>query len=77
MSGALRDYDATLWYPMVNPDFEEADLSKRSQELISNMKRLGTAWITQFNPESSISAFHSENTPTNSLSNSVYESLQK
>ncbi len=41
--GALRDYDATLWFPMANSEFEEADHSKRSQELISNLKRLGAA----------------------------------
>ena len=43
VSGALRDYDTTLWFSMANSEFEEADLSKRSQELISNMKRLGAA----------------------------------
>ena len=37
---SLRDYYATLWYPMANPDFKEADLSERSKELISTVKRL-------------------------------------
>ncbi len=37
---SLRNYYATLWYPMENPDFKEADLSKRSKELISAVKRL-------------------------------------
>jgi len=37
---SLRDYYATLWYPMENPDFKEGDLSKLSKELISTVKRL-------------------------------------
>ena len=40
---SLRDYYASLWYPMANPDFKEADLSERSKELISNVKRLEAA----------------------------------
>ena len=37
---SLRDYYATLWYPMENPDFKEGDLSEHSKELISTVKRL-------------------------------------
>ena len=37
---SLRNYYATLWYPMENPDFKEGDLSEHSKELISTVKRL-------------------------------------
>ena len=35
----LRDYFATLWYPMHDPSFKESDFSKMSRKLIADAKR--------------------------------------